>query len=68
MAPKRAIAYIKAFELPQSEEAALIECDVRQKTIVQASFDLHICADEVKRRKRKAYAKIADAINHGYAK
>ena len=68
MAPKRAIAYIKAFELPKDEEAVLIECDVRQKSYVQVGMELHVSPDMITKRKRKAYAKIADAINHNLEK
>lgn len=39
MAPKRAIAYIRAFELPEEEAQYLIECDVRRKSYVKAAED-----------------------------
>lgn len=64
MAPKRAISYITSFELPQDEEICLIECDVRKKSYIQVSMDLHVSPECVKKRRQKAFAKIADAIHH----
>lgn len=64
MSPRRAIAYIQAFELPEEEELFLIECDVRGLSYVQAA-DKHATTPEViKRRRQRAYSKIADEINH----
>lgn len=60
--PKRAIEYIKAFELPEDEETALIECDVRRKSCVQVAELLHIAPDTVKRYRQRAYRKIASEI------
>lgn len=62
MNPRRAVAYIKAFELPQDEETALIECDVRGKSCVQAAEILHVSADTVKRYRKRAYRKITNDI------
>lgn len=64
MAPKRAVSYIRSFELPEEEELYLIECDVRKKSVVQASLDHHSTPDVVKRRRQSAYAHIADQINN----
>ena len=64
MAPKRAVSYIRSFELPEEEELYLIECDVRKKSVVQASLDHHSTPDVVKRRRQAAYAHIADQINN----
>lgn len=63
MSPKRAVGYIRSFELPADEEAVLIECDVRQKSCVQMAYALHVAPDTVKRYRRQAYRKIADEIN-----
>lgn len=62
MAPPRAVAYIRAFELPQDEETAIIECDVRRKSCVQVGEMLHVSPDTVKRYRRRAYSKIAADI------
>ncbi len=55
--------YIKAFELPEDEETALIQCDVRRKSCVQVGIMLHVDPDTVTRYRRRAYGKIADEIN-----
>lgn len=64
MAPKRAIEYVRSFELPELEEKLLIECDVRKR-----SYASLYCAGYsekvIKDAKRRAYAKIEDAINNG---
>lgn len=64
MAPKRAIDYIKSFELPKDEELFLIECDVRRKSHVQASMDHNVTPEVVKRRKHSAYSHISDYLNN----
>lgn len=63
MSPKRAIAYIQSFELPEEEELFLIECDVRGLSYTQASDKHHVTPEVIKRRRQKAYSKISDAIN-----
>lgn len=62
MAPPRAVAYIKAFELPEDEETVIIECDVRKKSCVQVGEILHVSPDTIKRYRRRAYIKIAADI------
>lgn len=64
MAPKRAVSYIRSFELPEEEELYLIECDVRRKSYTQAALDNNTTPEVVKRRKRSGYAHIADEINN----
>ena len=64
MAPKRAIAYIREQELPEDEERCLIECDVRQKSHIEVGELLRVSPEVVKRRRRSAFAKIADGINN----
>lgn len=64
MAPKRAIEYIQAFELPELEEKILIECDVRKRSYASLCFDGY-SEKVIKDAKRRAYAKIADALNNG---
>nr|DAL03705.1 MAG TPA: ECF sigma factor [Caudoviricetes sp.] len=60
MAPKRAIAYILSFELPDDEAYCLIECDVRRKSYAQVCETLHLSPEAVNRCRRRAYQKIAD--------
>lgn len=64
MAPKRAIAYIKSFELPPEEELFLIEHDVRGKSYVQIAQEHNCSVDVINAKRNKAFSKIADAINH----
>nr|DAG85021.1 MAG TPA: ECF sigma factor [Caudoviricetes sp.] len=60
MAPRRAIAYIQAYDLPPDEMACLIECDVRRKSYAQVCESLHLSPEAVNRCRRRAYKKIAD--------
>ena len=60
MAPKRAVAYILSFELPEDEAACIIECDVRRKSYAQVCDALHLSPEAVNRSRRRAYQKIAD--------
>lgn len=64
MSPRRAVDHIQSFQLRPEEEATLIECDVRGLSCVQAADKLHLSPDAVKRRRRQAYSKIVDEINH----
>ena len=64
MAPRRAIEYIRSFELPEEEELFLIECDVRRKSYVKVADDNHTTPEVIKRRKNSAYSHIADQINN----
>lgn len=64
MSPRRAVDYIRSFQLRPEEEAVLVECDVRGLSYVQAADKLHLSPDAIKERKRRAYNKIADEINH----
>ena len=64
MSPRRAVAHIQSFQLRPEEEAALIECDVRGLSCVQAADKLHLSPDALKERRRRAYSKIADEINY----
>nr|DAE15058.1 MAG TPA: ECF sigma factor [Siphoviridae sp. cty3u30] len=60
MAPKRAVAYILSFELPDDEAACLIECDVRRRSYAQVCALLHLSPEAVNRCRRRAYQKIID--------
>jgi DNA-directed RNA polymerase specialized sigma24 family protein len=64
MSPRRAVGYIQSFQLPDEEEQALIECDVRGKSCVQAADGLCTTPDTIKRRRQRAYRKMADAMIH----
>lgn len=63
MSPKRAVEYVKAFELPRDEEIYIIERDIRKKSIEQIALENYISPETVKRRRRSGYAKIADELN-----
>lgn len=63
MAPHRAIDYIRSFGLPEQEETVLIECDVRRRTYASL-YSAGYSEKVIKDAKRRAYAKIADAINN----
>lgn len=65
MAPCRAVAYIRAFELPEEEETCIVEIDVRGRSCQQVAQLLHVCPEVVKRRRRRAYGKMLDAIEKG---
>nr|DAP24079.1 MAG TPA: ECF sigma factor [Caudoviricetes sp.] len=60
MAPKRAVAYVLSFKLPQDKAACIIECDVRRKSCVQVADMLHVSVDGLAKIRRRAYTKIAD--------
>ena len=64
MAPRRAIDYIHSFELPELEEYILIECDVRKRSYASL-YSAGYSEKVIKEAKRRAYSKIADAINNG---
>ncbi len=62
MAPRRAVAYIRSFELPPDEMACLVECDVRGRSCVQVAFEMNLSPDTVKKYRQKAYRKIASEV------
>lgn len=62
MAPRRAVAYIAALELPSDEAFCIIECDVRKKSRQQVADCLFSSEEYVKRCRRRGYRKIADAV------
>lgn len=64
MSPRRAEAYIKAFQLREEEEKAILLGDVKGLSHIQIAVELHISPETVKRRKRSAYQKISDDIQH----
>ena len=56
--------YIRSFELPEEEAESLIQCDVRRLSYIQAAEKLHISPEALKKRRRRAFSKIADGISH----
>ena len=64
MAPRRATEYIHSFQLPEEEELFLLECDVRGKSYIQAAQEHSTTPEAIKRRRQRAYTKIADELNH----
>lgn len=64
MAPRRAAEYIHSFQLPEEEELFLLECDVRGKSYIQAAREHSTTPEVIKRRRQRAYSKIADAIGY----
>lgn len=64
MAPSRAAAYIQSFGLRPEEEAVLRICDIGGLSCQQAADRLNLSSETVKRRRRQAYGKIADEIEH----
>lgn len=67
MAPKRAVEFVKGFELPEDEERFVIECDVRNRSYIQVAMTYHISTECVKKKRQRAYMKIADGIKQGRA-
>lgn len=61
--PCKAISYIRFFDLPPEEEMAVIECDVRGKSITQVAQENNVSPETVKRRRKLAYLKISDIIH-----
>lgn len=64
MAPKRAVLYVRSFELPEDEAFCIINCDIRKKSCVQTAMEINLSPDTVKKKRRSAYSKISDAINN----
>ena len=64
MSPRRAMEYIQLFQLPEEEAAVLIECDVHRRSYAQVGDLLHISPECIKKRRRRAYAKITDELEH----
>ena len=63
MSPARAVAYIKSFGLPHDEEILLIALDVQNRTYSQLVKDGY-SPEVIKRRRRRAYQKIAGQLEH----
>lgn len=64
MSPRRAEDYIRAFHLPGKETTCLIERDVNDLSYVQICEKHGFSPEVVKESRRKAYAKIADALEY----
>lgn len=63
MSPKRATDYIKSFGLTEEEELVLIECDVKRRTYA-SQYSNGYTERVIKDRKKSAYSKISDEIEH----
>lgn len=66
MAPKRAVAYIRSFELPEDEETSLILCDVKGKSRTQAASEMNVSEEVIKRNRARAFSKILDQLNNAF--
>lgn len=64
MSPRRAIEHIRALDLPAEEELFLVECDVPCLSYMQAADKRATTPEVIKRRRQRAYSKIADEIHH----
>lgn len=62
MSPRRAEETVRAFHLPEDEERFLLELDVRGLSYAQAADKFHVSPEAIKRRRQRAYSKIADTI------
>lgn len=58
MSTREATAWIKSFQLRQYEEDAIIACDVKGMSVVQASFKLHCSREVISRHKSDGYNRI----------
>lgn len=65
MAPKRAEAYIRSFELPVDEEYCLMQIDVRRQSYTQVSGQMNVSPEYIKKCRRRVYSKILDGIRFG---
>lgn len=64
MPTREATAMIKAFRLPDEEEASVILCDVRKMSRVQAGAIIGLSSDAVKNRRAAAYARMCAEIEN----
>lgn len=64
MAPKRAEAYIRSFELPDDEEYCILQIDVRRQSYTQVSGQMNVSPEYIKKCRQRAYSKITDAVKH----
>ena len=60
--PRRAEAYVTAFDLREDESRYIIECEVMQKSIQQIAVSYNVSPETVKRRRKSGFQKIADQI------
>ncbi len=64
MAPNRAIDFIRSFGLPEDEEMALIECDVKKRSYPQVYMSKYMTANVLNKLRANAFAHIADALEY----
>lgn len=62
MSLERLTDYMVAFGLSEKEQLCIVEKDVRDLSYVQISEKHSISTDEIKKARRRAYAKICDGI------
>lgn len=59
MAPSLSIPIIRRCQLPEEEEAAVIEIDVRRHSVQQVAMAAHVSEETVKRRRKAALRKLS---------
>ena len=60
---EKAVAYIRSFNLRLDEETALIDREVKHKSVQQIVMEQNVCPETVKRWRRSALNRIADELN-----
>ena len=64
MPTREATAMVKAFRLPEEEEAAVVLCDIRKLSRIQAGDAMGLSPDAVKNRRAAAYARMCAEIDN----
>lgn len=60
MAPRRAVEFVRAVQLPKDEETCIIDVDILGRSCVQTAAKLHLSVDGFYKLRRRAYQKLAD--------
>lgn len=63
MSPERALDYLHSFHLPKDEELYIVEHEINKKSIVKIADDNNTCERRVGEVRKRAFQKIADAID-----
>lgn len=63
MSPERALDYLHSFHLPKDEELYIIEREINRKSIVKIADDHNTSERAVGEARKRAFGKIADAID-----
>lgn len=53
---------LEVYQIPQEEKEAIIACDVKNMSTVQASMYLHVSRECVTRRRCRGYERLANVI------